>query len=107
MGRIIPAMAFIFLIALFFTPEDSNANVFDCESTSPQYLIDSFTMEFPLVFIGNDDIYKNLFVEFIPGDTWDEGSYRILRGDNIPQVVKCGGFSRSDECPAIKELMCN
>jgi len=100
-------MMFVFVLFLYLVPVSAKENVFDCDSSSPKYWIDTFTMDFPLVFIGESGIYKNLFVEFYPGETWDEGSYRILRGDNIPQPVNCGGFSRSAECHKLKELMCN
>ena len=99
-------MAFLFVLALYFIPEKTYANVFDCPTNHPEFIFDTRTLIIPTVFIGEDDIYKNLYIEFIPGTSWDLGTYRILRADNIPQAVQCGGFTRSTECRRLENIMC-
>ena len=84
-------------------------NVFNCPGNgiTPDFDHETSTLYMPHTFSGLNDIYRDVFIELQPDDgNFSQGRYEILFGNNIPQLINCGGFSRSTECPALERLMC-
>ena len=100
--------AFILAVTLLMSVDVHAGNVFNCPGNgiTPDFEHETSTLYMPHIFVGDTGIYRDVFIELNPVGNFDTGVYRILFGNNIPQSIKCSGFTQSNECPSLERLMC-